>query len=90
MIRTSIVRATSLTAVRVLPPLGIALPSGHTLTLNPNGSFTYIPKNGFTGTVFFDYKVNPGTYTLDLPAVPMSPDSSVVRVTITVIPPPPK
>jgi X-X-X-Leu-X-X-Gly heptad repeat protein len=78
--------ATSRTAVRVVPP---ALPSGHTVTLNPNGSFTYKPKNGFTGTVFFDYKVNPGSYTRDLPAVPMSPDSNVVRVTITVLAPPP-
>ncbi len=77
--------ATSLSVVRVVPPY--SLPSRHTLTLNPNGSFTYIPKNGFTGTVFFDYKVRPGSYTLDVPApgLPMSPDSSVVRVTITVV-----
>jgi hypothetical protein len=74
--------ATMRTVVRVVPP---ALPTGHTLTLNPNGSFTYHPKNGFTGTVFFDYKVNPGLYTRDLPTVPMSPDSNVVRVTITVV-----
>jgi X-X-X-Leu-X-X-Gly heptad repeat protein len=73
--------ATSRSAVRVIPP---SLPSGHTVTLNPDGSFLYQPKNGFTGTVFFDYVVKPGTYTRDLPNVPMSPDSNVVRVTIIV------
>ena len=76
--------ATSLSVVRVVPP---SLPAGHTLTLNPNGSFTYLTQDGFTGTVFFDYRVIPGLYTLDVPApgLPMSPDSSVVRVTITVV-----
>jgi prepilin-type N-terminal cleavage/methylation domain-containing protein len=32
-------------------------PSSGTLTLNPNGSFTYQPQNGFEGSVFFYYIV---------------------------------
>ncbi len=52
----------------------------------PQWLIHYIPKNGFTGTVFFDYKVRPGSYTLDFRhGLPMSPDSNVVRVTITVV-----
>jgi hypothetical protein len=60
------------------------VPAGHTLTLNPDGSFTYTPKSGFTGTVSFTYKMVNGTWTRDLPSVPMSPDSTAATVTITV------
>jgi ELWxxDGT repeat protein/VCBS repeat-containing protein len=35
--------------------------TGHgTLTLNPNGSFTYVPNAGFTGTDSFTYRANDG------------------------------
>jgi hypothetical protein len=71
-----------LTALRAVLVSGV--PAGHTLTLNPNGSFTYTPKNGFTSTVSFTYKMVNGTWTRDLPNVPMSPDSNVATVTITV------
>lgn len=45
-----------LTAVKVTDP------ANGTLTLNPNGSFTYIPDPGFTGTDSFTYAVNDGEF----------------------------
>ena len=44
-----------------------------TLTLNPDGSFSYTPDSNYTGTDTFTYKANDGTT-----------DSNVVTVTITV------
>ena len=69
--------ASSLKAILVSVP-----PSG-TLTFNANGSFTYKPKSGFTGTVSFSYKANNGFWSADL-GVPMSADSNTVTVTITI------
>lgn len=51
----------------------VATPSHGTVTLNPNGSFTYIPENGFTGVDTFTYRGNDGRF-----------DSGVVSVTITI------
>ena len=48
-------------------------PSNGTLSLNTNGSFTYMPNNGFTGIDTFTYKASDG----DL-------ESNVATVTITV------
>jgi VCBS repeat-containing protein len=48
-------------------------PSHGTLTLNPNGSFTYIPASNFNGTDSFTYRASDGTLT-----------SSPTTVTITV------
>ncbi|HEV2148000.1 MAG TPA: Ig-like domain-containing protein [Longimicrobiaceae bacterium] len=48
-------------------------PANGTLTLNANGSFTYTPSAGFSGTDQFTYKANEGTS-----------DSNVATVTITV------
>jgi hypothetical protein len=59
-------------------------PVNGTLILNANGSLTYTPKNGFVGRDTFTYKANNGTWTTDLPNVPMSGDSPVATVTITV------
>jgi VCBS repeat-containing protein len=60
----------------------VANPSSGTLSLNPNGSFTYVPNAGFGGTDSFTYKANDGAL-----------DSNVATVTITVAqapaPPPP-
>jgi hypothetical protein len=58
--------------------------AGGQVTLNADGSFTYVPPSGFAGTDSFTYKTNDGTWTKDLPAVAMSPDSSAATVTITV------
>ena len=58
-------------------------PSAGTLTLNANGSFTYKPKGGATGVVNFTYKANNGFWSGD-PTVPMSADSNMVTVTITI------
>ncbi|WP_051227845.1 Ig-like domain-containing protein [Gillisia sp. JM1] len=44
-----------------------------TLSLNPNGSFSYTPNAGFDGEDFFTYHANDGEF-----------DSAIVRVTITV------
>jgi VCBS repeat-containing protein len=50
-------------------------PSHGTLTLNPNGSFTYAPDAGFSSTDSFTYKANDGTA-----------DSNIATVNITVKP----
>jgi VCBS repeat-containing protein len=49
--------------------------SNGTLTLNSDGSFTYVPSDGFSGSDSFTYKANDGQL-----------DSSVVTVTIAVGP----
>ena len=54
-------------------------PANGTLTLNSDGSFTYTPNEGFTGTDTFEYQVNDprgGT------------DTATVTVTVTDTPPP--
>jgi hypothetical protein len=56
----------ALTAVKVTNP------ANGTLTLNANGSFTYTPKAGFSGTDSFTYKANNG-----------SVDSNVATVNIS-------
>ncbi|MCA9188091.1 MAG: tandem-95 repeat protein, partial [Planctomycetales bacterium] len=48
-------------------------PNSGSLVLNPNGSFTYTPASGFTGTVTFTYTANDATRT-----------SAAATVTITV------
>jgi hypothetical protein len=53
-------------------------PSNGTLSLNGNGSFTYTPSAGFSGTDSFTYKASDG-----------AADSNVAAVTITVGPAPP-
>jgi VCBS repeat-containing protein len=50
-------------------------PTNGTLTLNSDGSFTYKPRAGFSGTDSFTYKANDGTN-----------DSNVATVTLTVNP----
>ena len=49
-------------------------PAHGTLQLNPDGTFTYIPDEGFTGTDTFTYKANNGL------------DSNIATVTIEVTP----
>jgi Holliday junction resolvasome RuvABC endonuclease subunit len=46
-----------------------------TLTLNPNGSFTYVPMQNFSGTDYFSYQLKSGTY-----------ESNIARVEIHVLP----
>jgi VCBS repeat-containing protein len=48
-------------------------PAGGTLTLNPNGSFSYTPNPGFSGEDTFAYRANDGTR-----------DSNLATVTINV------
>ncbi len=48
--------------------LGTTVASG-TLTLNANGSFTYIPPNGFTGLVTFTYRAFDGAVNSNLATV---------------------
>ena len=48
--------------------------SDGTLTLNADGSFTYVPDTGFVGTDSFTYHANDGTA-----------DSNIVTVTIEVL-----
>lgn len=55
-----------------------ATPTNGSITLNANGSFTYVPALNFSGTDSFTYRVSDGTGV-----------SGFASVTITVIPPPP-
>ena len=57
----------ALTAIKVTNP------SNGTVTVNANGSFTYTPTAGFTGTATFTYKANDGLV-----------DSNTATVSITV------
>ena len=50
-------------------------PANGSLVFNADGTFTYRPNDGFTGTDTFTYTVSDGTYT-----------SNVATVTITVTP----
>jgi hypothetical protein len=62
-----------------------AQPTNGTLTLNTDGSLTYIPAPKFYGTDGFSYKAkNPGVWTDAAGTVPLSADSSTTAVTITV------
>lgn len=56
-----------------LTALKVSNPANGTLTLNADGSLTYTPSQGFSGTDTFTYKANDGTA-----------DSNVATVTITV------
>jgi VCBS repeat-containing protein len=56
-----------------LTALFVSGPSSGSLTLNPNGSFTYTPNAGFNGMDSFSYKANDGTV-----------DSNTATVTINV------
>ncbi|WP_081578364.1 Ig-like domain-containing protein, partial [Singulisphaera acidiphila] len=54
----------------------VGLPTHGTLTLNSNGSFTYVPVPGFFGVDTFTYQASDGTFT-----------SNIATVTITVLAP---
>jgi Ca2+-binding RTX toxin-like protein len=55
---------------------------GHgTLTLNPDGSLTYVPNPGYSGPDSFSYRANDGTTD--------SASSAIVSITVTSRPPPP-
>ena len=59
-------------------------PTNGTLSLSANGSFTYTPNSGFSGTDTFRYVANNGFWSLDN-SVPMSANSNEATVTITVV-----
>lgn len=61
---------------------------GHgTLTLNPDGSFTYVPATGFAGSDSFSYTVKNANQ-FEYPNIPL--DLSTATVTITVVNPAPE
>ena len=62
--------------MHLLPQVASA-PKNGTLTLNSNGTFTYVPNPGFYGVDTFTYTATNGTY-----------NSNVATVTIDVIAPP--
>jgi hypothetical protein len=70
-------------SIKAVAFTGLSMAGGQ-VTLNADGSFTYTPPAGFSGVDSFTYKANDGMWTKDLPAVPMSPDSTAATVTITV------
>ena len=58
-----------------LSPLTAVLgtgPTSGTLTLNPNGSFTYTPNNGFSGSDSFTYRANDGVLPSNLATVSLT------------------
>src|SRR5213078_3044131 len=60
------------------------MPGSGTLTLNPDGSFTFVPAADVEGTITFTYKANDGEWSGD-GVTPMSDDSTVATVTLNVI-----
>ncbi len=50
-----------------LTPAVVTGPAHGTLTLNPDGSFSYSPVSGFNGTDSFTYDVSDGTSTSPAP-----------------------
>lgn len=56
--------------------IGTTSPSNGTVTMNANGSFTYVPNAGYSGVDVFSYSVSDGE------------DVSVATVMVTVAPPP--
>jgi hypothetical protein len=67
----------------ILRAVLVAQPPSGNVVLETNGSFTYTPKNGFTGTDTFYYKVDDGLWDGDT-SVRLSDFSDTVAVTITV------
>jgi VCBS repeat-containing protein len=68
------------------PPLTVALVANvtnGTLTLNPNGSFTYTPKPAFSGSDSFSYR------STDSGAPPLQSNVATVAITITNVEDPP-
>ncbi len=61
----------------------VSSPQHGALTFNANGTFTYTPAAGFSGTDTFTYQANDGVWSRD-PSVPMSANSNTATVTITV------
>jgi hypothetical protein len=59
------------------------LPANGELTLNADGSFTYMPRRNWDGTDTFKYKADNGTWSRD-PSVTMSDISNEATVTIVV------
>jgi hypothetical protein len=60
-----------------------------TVTLFPDGTFTYIPRSGFTGLDYFYYTATNGMWSVD-PSVPMNNVDEIpapVQVVINVTPP---
>ena len=65
----------------VLTATNVTSPSNGTLTVNPSGSYTYTPNNGFSGTDQFTYKVKD-------PANATSVTSATVTITVSASPNP--
>ena len=59
-------------------------PANGTLTLNADGSFSYMPRRNWDGTDTFKYKVDNGTWSRDS-SVTMSPISNEATVNIVVM-----
>ena len=62
----------------------VSAPAHGNLTLNPNGSFTYIPNSGFSGADSFTYKANDGladsnTATVSLTVTPAEPTCVTIQ-----------
>ncbi|WP_319458295.1 beta strand repeat-containing protein, partial [Mycobacterium sp. RTGN3] len=55
---------------------GATDPANGSVTVNPNGSFTYTPDENFNGVDTFDYTVSDGTLT----------DAGTVTITVTAVP----
>jgi hypothetical protein len=57
----------------------LTMPANGTLTLNPDGSFSYVPNVGFVGTDSFTYQANDGTANSNI---------ATVNINVAVQPPP--
>lgn len=55
----------------------VSQPAHGTVTLNPDGSFSYVPEAGFIGFVSFLYRANDGKYDSDITSAAISVNSPV-------------
>ena len=63
------INATDAITTAVLTPSVVTAPAHGTVVLNANGTFTYTPATGYSGTDTFTYEVNDGTVNSNIAAV---------------------
>ena len=66
------INATDAITSAVLTPSVVSAPAHGTVALNANGTFTYTPATGFSGTDTFTYEVNDGTVNSNVATVTLN------------------
>lgn len=61
----------------------VSAPANGSLTLNPNGAFSYVPNSGFTGSDSFTYQASDGVLQSNTATVTLTVSSSTGPFTVT-------